>query len=287
MVPTGSPGEAPEVRRGTINLPAPTAWPVILAFGVSLLLAGLVTSSSVSILGAILAVAGCIGWFREVLPHEKQEAVEVKADVTEISTLRREIERLPRAPELPRALLPVETYPVSAGIKGGLAGGVAMAVLACLYGFLKQGSIWYPINLLAATVYAQSLQFGTIPLSAFHLSSFSLAVVIHLITSLLVGLLYGAMLPMFPARPILLGGLIAPIIWTGLLRSILGLIDPLLNQLISWPWFIASQFAFGIVAGLVVVRQVRVPTPQFVPFLMRAGIEAPGIMEEKPRKGGS
>jgi len=176
---------------------------------------------------------------------------------------------------------------VSAGIKGGLAGGVAMAVLACLYGFLKQGSIWYPINLLAATVYAQSLQFGTIPLSAFHLSSFSLAVVIHLITSLLVGLLYGAMLPMFPARPILLGGLIAPIIWTGLLRSILGLIDPLLNQLISWPWFIASQFAFGIVAGLVVVRQVRVPTPQFVPFLMRAGIEAPGIMEEKPRKGGS
>jgi hypothetical protein len=287
MVPTGSPGEAPEVRRGTINLPAPTAWPVILAFGVSLLLAGLVTSSSVSILGAILAVAGCIGWFREVLPHEKQETVEVTANVTEISTLRREVERLPRAPELPRALLPVETYPVSAGIKGGLAGGVAMAVLACLYGFLKQGSIWYPINLLAATVYAQSLQFGTIPLSAFHLSSFSLAVVIHLITSLLVGLLYGAMLPMFPARPILLGGLIAPIIWTGLLRSILGLIDPLLNQLISWPWFIASQFAFGIVAGLVVVRQVRVPTPQFVPFLMRAGIEAPGIMEEKPRKGGS
>jgi len=74
----------------------------------------------------------------------------------------------------------------------------------------------------------------------------------NLITSLLVGLLYGAMLPMFPRRPILLGGVIAPILWTGLLHSILGLINPLLNERIDWPWFIASQFAFGVVAGLIV-----------------------------------
>ena len=38
-----------------------------------------------------------------------------------------------------RAWLPVKTYPVSAGVKGGLAGGVAMAVLACAYGVLKAG----------------------------------------------------------------------------------------------------------------------------------------------------
>jgi hypothetical protein len=285
MVPTGSRAEAPEARPGTINLPAPTAWPIILAFGITLLLAGLVTSPSVSILGAILAVTGCIGWFRDVLPHEKEARIGVKAEVTVVSTPRREVERL--APDLPRALLPLETYTVSAGIKGGLAGSVAMAVLACLYGFLKQGSIWYPINLLAATTYAQSLQFGTTSLIAFHLNSLSLAVVIHLITSLLVGMLYGAMLPMFPRRPILLGGVIAPILWTGLLHSILGLINPLLSERIAWPWFIASQFAFGIVAGLVVMRQERVRTRQFVPFLMRAGIEAPGMMEEKPRRDGS
>lgn len=287
MAATDSRAEAPGITRSTVSLPAPTAWPIILAFGITLLLAGLLTSPSVSILGAILAVTGCVGWFRDVLPHEKEETVEVKAEVTLVSTLRREVERLQVAPELPRALLPLETYPVSAGIKGGLAGSVAMALLACLYGFLKQGSIWYPINLLAATVYAQSLQLGTTALHAFHLDSFSLAVVIHLITSLLVGLLYGAMLPMFPRRPILLGGVIAPILWTGLLYSILGLLNPLLNERIDWPWFVASQFAFGIVAGLVVVRQARVRTRQFVPFLMRAGFEAPGITEEKPGKDGS
>jgi hypothetical protein len=287
MYRTDSQTEAPEAIPGTIKLPAPTAWPIVFAFGITLLLAGLLTSPSVSILGAILAVAGCIGWFQDVLPHEKEETVEVRAEVSVIATSRREIERLPVAPELPRALLPLETYPVSAGIKGGLAGSVAMAALACLYGVLKQRSIWYPINLLAATIYGQSLQLTPTTLNAFHLGSFVVASFIHLFTSLLVGLLYGAMLPMFPRRPILLGGVIAPILWTGLLHSMLDLINPLLNAHIDWPWFVASQFAFGIVAGLVVVRQQRVRIRQFVPFLMRAGFEGPGITKERPEKDGS
>jgi hypothetical protein len=284
MVPAQSRPQAPDASRSTIHLPAPTAWPIILAFSVTLLMAGLVTSASLSILGAILFVAGCVGWFRDVLPQEKEETIEVKVEAVVVSTARGKVERLPVAPDLPRALLPLETYPVSAGIKGGLAGAVAMAVLACLYGLLKQGSIWYPINLLAATVYTQSLQLGTASLTSFHLVSFLLAAAIHLLTSLLVGLLYGAMLPMIPRRPIVLGGIVAPILWTGILHSILGLLNPLLDELISWPWFVASQFAFGIVAGLVVVRQVRVPTQQLVPFMVRAGFEAPGMMKERSDK---
>jgi hypothetical protein len=276
--------EAPAASRSTIHLPAPTPWPIVLAFGITLLFTGLVTTISVSVLGAVLAVAACVGWFRDVLPQEQEEAIEVTVEAPVISTTRHEVARLPVAPELPRALLPLEIYPVSAGIKGGIAGGVAMAALACLYGVLKEGSIWYPINLLAATAYTQSLQFGTESLKAFHLDSFLIAVGIHLFTSLLVGLLYGAMLPMIPRRPILLGGIIAPILWTGLLHSILDLLNPLLNELISWPWFVASQFGFGIVAGLVVVRHHRVPTHQLVPFFVRAGVEAPGTMKEREEK---
>jgi hypothetical protein len=282
MISANSPTNSPTATPRTVNLPAPTAWPIVVAFGVTLLFAGLVSTVSVSILGATLAITGCVGWFRDVLPHEKEETLEVKSEVPAIYTVRHQVERLSVATELPRALLPLETYPVSAGIKGGLAGSIAMAIIACLYGFLRQGSIWYPINLLAATVYAQSVQFGRTSLSAFHFSSFSLALGIHLVTSLLVGLLFGVMLPMFPRRPILLGGIVAPILWTGLLHSILGFVNPLLNELINWPWFVASQFAFGIVAGIIVVRQERVRTRQFVPFPMRAGIEAPGLTEKKP-----
>jgi hypothetical protein len=278
------PHEQPDPRSAaasSVTLPAPTAWPIVLAFGVTLLFAGLITSLSVMILGAVLAVAGCVGWFFDLFPHEQHVQVPVEEVPITIETSRKEVSRLEIAPELHRALLPLETYPVSAGIKGGLAGSVAMAVLACLYGVLKQGSLWYPINLLAATAYSQTMKLGPDTLKAFHLDSFLLAVLIHLVTSVLVGLLYGAMLPMIPRHPILLGGIVAPVLWSGLLRSMLDLINPLLSQRVDWWWFIASQFAFGIVAGLVVVRQQRIPVKQFIPFAVRAGIEAPGAMAQK------
>jgi hypothetical protein len=278
MSSSNSQSGASNASSAVVKLPAPTAWPITLSFGVTLLMAGLVTSLSVMILGAILVVVGCVGWFRDVFPHEKHVEVPVVDEPISVTTSRPTVARLEIAPELPRALLPLETYPVSAGIKGGLAGAVAMAVLACLYGIIKQGSIWYPINLLAATVYAQSMMLGASSLKAFHLGSFLIASVIHLITSVLVGLLYGAMLPMIPRRPILLGGIVAPVLWSGLLRSMLDLLNPLLSQRVDWWWFIASQFAFGIVAGLVVARQNRIPVKQFIPFTVRAGIETPGVM---------
>src|SRR5215469_533255 len=140
-----------------IEVPAPTAWPFVLAFGCTLLFAGLVTSISISLLGAVLTLAGSIGWFREVFPHEHEEIVPIVAEDIRITTERPVIERV-SVPAYQRAWLPVHTYPISAGVKGGFAGSVAMAVLACTYGILKAGSIWYPINLLAAAVYAQSLK---------------------------------------------------------------------------------------------------------------------------------
>src|SRR5438270_11790296 len=61
----------------TVHLPEPTAWPMVLAFGLALVFAGLVTTSALSILGGLMAFAGCVGWFREVLPHEQHETVPV------------------------------------------------------------------------------------------------------------------------------------------------------------------------------------------------------------------
>ena len=267
-----------------LEVPASTAWPLVLALGFSLMFAGLLTNASVSVLGVVLAVAGCVGWFREVFPHEHEETVPVVFAELRITTERRVVERVPVAPDLVRAWLPLETYPVSAGIKGGLAGGIAMAVLACTYGLLKAGSIWYPINLRAATVYAESLKLGPTQLISFHADSFAIALVLHGIGSIFVGLLYGAMLPMFARRPIVLGGLIAPVLWSGLLYSTMQLLNPLLASRVDWIWFMASQVAFGVVAGIVVVRQEHVSTRENLPFVVRAGIEAPGIMS--PREGG-
>ncbi len=237
-----------------------------------------------SILGAVLSVAGSVGWFREVFPKEHEEVLQIVPEDISITTSRQLVERLPVAGEQVRAWLPIETYPISAGVKGGLAGSVAMAVLACAYGLLKTGSIWYPINLLAAGVYAESLKLGPGQLNSFHMDSFLVALVLHGLVSTLVGLLYGAMLPMVPRHPVLLGGLVGPVLWTGVIHSILSLLNPLLESRIDWVWFTASQIAFGVVAGLVVVRQSRVRTRENMPFSVRAGIEAPGLMP--PRDGG-
>src|SRR6266853_6144311 len=133
-------------RTETIETPAPTAWPIILAFGLTLVLAGLVTSSSVSLLGAVLAVSGCVGWFRDVLPREGHESVSVIETIRPVSTSRPQVAQVEwMTKELHRARLPLEIYPISAGVKGGLAGSVAMAVLAMLYGIISGHGIWYPI----------------------------------------------------------------------------------------------------------------------------------------------
>jgi hypothetical protein len=269
---------------GEIEVPAATAWPLVLAFGFTLLFTGLLTSASVSVLGALLAAASCVGWFREVLPLEHEVVVPIVADDVRITTERRIVERIPVAADHLRAWLPIETYPVSAGVKGGLAGSVAMAIVACAYGILKVGSIWYPINLLAAVFHAQSIKLVPTGLNSFHADSFAIALGLHLLVSTLVGLLYGAMLPMFARRPIVLGGLIAPVLWSGLLYTILGLLNPLLERHIDWAWFMASQVAFGVVAGIVVMRQSRMPTRENVSFAIRAGVEAPGLMP--PRGNG-
>jgi hypothetical protein len=155
-----------------------------------------------------------------------------------------------------------------------------MAVLAILYGLIGHGSIWYPINLLAAAGSAQIDAMSYNQLLAFHGMGLVLATIIHVIGSTLVGLLYGVALPMFPRRPILLGGVLAPLFWSGILYSGLGMIHPTLQGRIDWGWFMASQFAFGVVAGLVVARHERVSTMQYLPFVVRAGIEAPGIGSE-------
>lgn len=287
MSKTDFEGDLNVQTRGTpasVELPAPTAWPFVLAFGVALVFAGLLTSASVTALGAALSVMGSVGWFFQVLPREQHETVRPVAEVTRIITERPAVVRLEIVPEMHRARLPIEIYPVSAGIKGGIAGSVAMAVLAALYGVITHGSIWYPINLLAAVVYAQPFGLSMQQLTSFHAPLLLVAIVLHLVTSLLVGLLYGVMLPMFPRQPILFGGFLAPIVWTGLLHSILGIVNPLLNQRLDWTWFVISQIGFGVTAGLVVVRQERVRTRQNMPFEILAGIEAPGIMDEKSGK---
>ncbi len=264
-----------------IEVPASTAWPIVLAFGVTLLFAGPVTSIAVSALGAVFTVTAAVGWFRQVLPTESHEWVLVARETSTILTTRQKVGRIVSVPEFQRAALPLEIYPVSAGLKGGLAGSVAMALLATVYSVVSGNGLWYAMNLLAAGFFPGAATKTAEQIGTFKLHDLLIAVPVHLLVSLLVGLLYGAILPMLPRRPVLVGGVVAPVLWSGLIYSILGFVNPVLNQRINWFWFVLSQIGFGIVAGIVVSRQERVRTRQRFPLIVRAGIETPGMINER------
>ncbi len=80
---------------GTIQVPAPTAWPMVLGLGIALMLAGLVTSGAISLLGLVMVVPAVVGWFLQVLPCEHHVYVGVRPDVIEIKSTREALAYLP------------------------------------------------------------------------------------------------------------------------------------------------------------------------------------------------
>ena len=270
----------PQAPLKRVTMPAPTAWPLILAFGLSLGFAGLVTSYSITCIGVVLAVAGIVGWAHQLLPDEQHEEFVVVPQRIDLATEGRRVARI-HMDETHRALLPMQSYTLSSGILGGFAGGTAMIVLAQVYGIVAHHSIWYVVNLLGGAGTAGWRNPSAAELNSFRPSALIIAIVIHTSTSFLVGLLYGALLPILPRHPVILGGLIAPALWTGLLHSTLGMINPYFDSHVNWWWFALSQAGFGVVAGVTVVKYGHVTRMRGAPLPVRLGLE---LSERPPEK---
>ena len=268
-----------------IEVPAPTPWPMITALGISLLAAGLVTHLVVSAVGLVLALRGAVGWFREDLPVEQVEFVSARPAIERARPVKasaRTVAHLEAGQAGHRVRIPAEIHPYSSGLKGGIVGGVAMAIVACAYGLIAHGSIWYPINLLAAAAIPSLAQADAAQLEAFNGVAFIFALISHGVICLLVGLLFAVLLPMLPSRRAAFwGSLMSPLLWTALVWATLRLVDPLLNARIDWFWFIASQVAFGMTTGYIIHHTRTVETMQTWPLAARAGLEVPGLIEEK------
>lgn len=268
----------------TIELPTPTAWPIVSAFGLTLLVAGLVTNLLISAVGFIVGLLGAVGWFSDVFPHPKHEPVPVnpdKARPAPIRTQGRVVQMLKQGNIPHRAHVPTEFHPYRIGVIGGLAGGLVMAVLACIWGVVFEKSLWYPINLMAATGVPE---LGASTLAAMH--NFSAAGLIvgtiaHITLSVLVGLLYAVLVPMFPRKTeFVLGAIVGPLLWTALVWSTLHWVSPMLSQGINWPWFVFCQIAFGAVCGWVVFKSGKMATMQSWSLAQKMGVESQHRDEE-------
>jgi hypothetical protein len=282
-------GEAGERTEKThIEMPAPTFWPMVFAFGVTLLFAGMVTQYVVSLVGLVIAVRAAVGWWRDVIPVEEREEVPIDPAhrPAPIMVESRSVVRLKAGEGKHRVRIPETIHPYSAGFWGGLAGGAVMAGLACLYGLIAQHSIWYPINLLAGAVIPDLGNATTEQLRAFNGLAFFAALVGHGVISILVGIVYAVMLPMFPRYAVFWAGILVPLFWTGLVATALNILNPVMVGRISWPWFVVCQLGFGLVGGYVIARSTQIHTMQSWDLAERAFLETPGVMppREKDRQ---
>ncbi len=242
----------------SVEMPRPTVAPLVLSLGMALLAAGMVLGTTFLVVGAVVLVTGLGIWVAALLPgrgHFHEPRVEPAQRPTPVTTEREVVEQL--RPGMPgyRVRLPEAVHPISAGVRGGIIGGLVMPVPALLYGLISGHGIWYPVNLLAGMVLPGVGNMTEAQLEQFSLSLLLTGIVIHAITAVVFGLIYGVLLPTLPGIPgsVAWGGLLMPLLWTGLTFSLMQTVNPVLRRGVSWPWFIISQFIFGIVAAAVLL----------------------------------
>jgi hypothetical protein len=233
---------------------------MVLSLGLLLTGLGVATNLAIAVSGALLFTIALVGWIAQLLPgrghmHEPRVAPEQRPQLPAGAV--GAVGQLGTGMPGYRLRLPLDMHPVSSGVIGGMVGGVLMPIPALIYGWIAKHSFSYPVNLLAGMV----LPLGDRDLTQFDLGLFVLAVFIHITMCLVIGLLYGVLMPTLPEipRPMAWGGLLMPLLWTAVSFSSMSLVNPLMQARVDWPWFIVSQFLFGIVAALAVMSLKRLP----------------------------
>jgi len=245
--------------QSAVEMPRPTVAPLVLALGLALLAAGVLLGLAFFVVGAVVVVAGLGMWIAQLLPgrgHVHEPLTEPARRAQPVTGAPGGVEHLREGLPGYRLRLPQDVHPISAGLKGGIVGGVVMPVPALLWGLFSGHGPWYPVNLLAGMVLPGVDKMTGPELHNYHAVLLLVGLVIHVVLSVVFGLIYGVLLPTLPSvpRPIAWGGLLAPLLWTGTSYAVMGVINPVLERAVSWPWFIASQFVFGIVAAVVIMR---------------------------------
>ncbi|HEV2971926.1 MAG TPA: hypothetical protein VGY55_18275 [Pirellulales bacterium] len=243
-------------------MPKATAAPLVLALGIVLLAAGVVLGTAMTMVGGALLFIGLGAWIANLLPgrgHFSEAFVESEERARAVQSTAGMVERMATGMPGRRAQLPDRVHPISAGVKGGIVGGLVMPLPALIYGAISGHGIWYSVNLLAGMALPGIDKMSVSELDQFNLAFLITGIFIHAATSIVVGLAYGVLLPTLPhiAKPIAWGGLLMPVLWTA--ASFFGMlaVSRALYRGIDWPSFIFSQFIFGVVAALVIMRARR------------------------------
>jgi hypothetical protein len=243
----------------SVEMPTPTVAPLVMSLGIALMAMGVATGSVFLIVGAVLFVLGLGTWIGHLLPgqgHRDEALVAPAGRPQPVIAVAGAVQQI--RPGMPgyRLRLPERVHPISAGIKGGIVGGLVMPLPAIAYCLLSGRGIWLPVNLLAGMVLPGVGDRSLDALEKFDPTLLVIGTSIHVSVSLTLGLLYGVLMPMLPKvrKPLAWGAILMPLFWTALSFVALGVFNPSVRARVDWPWFMVSQFIFGMVAAVVFIR---------------------------------
>lgn len=248
------PAAEPDPHASSVELPQPTAAPLTTAVGLAVAAMGIAWGTPFIVVGAVLAFIGIGSWVAELLPgrgHHHEPLVAPEARPAMIAAPLGRVDRLSAGAPGYRFRLPEKIHPISAGIKGGVIGGLFMPIPALAYGLISGHGLWYTANLLAGLVLPSVGDMTEEQLEQFQPTLLLASVLIHVIVSFTVGLIYGVLLPTLPSMPknLVWGGLVMPILWSSVGSLSMGLVNPLLSHSVDWASFLFSQFVFGAAAA--------------------------------------
>ncbi|MDR3634642.1 MAG: hypothetical protein P4L84_12625 [Isosphaeraceae bacterium] len=248
----------------SVELPRPTVAPLVLALGLALMAAGVATSLAFVVVGAALLIAGLGLWVAQFVPgrgHVHEPLAAPSRRPRPVAIRPGGVGHMHEGMPGYRLRLPTEVHPISAGIKGGLVGGLLMPVPALLWGLLSGHGIWYPVNLIAGMALPGVDRMSVSELEQFRPVLLVVGLLIHAVNSATFGMIYGVLLPTLPSlpKPVAWGGLLMPLLWTAVSFGLMGVVNPLLKKGVDWPWFIASQFLFGLAVAAAILRLKTLP----------------------------
>jgi hypothetical protein len=154
--------------------------------------------------------------------------------------------------------VPAEVYPYRSGFFGGLLAGIGMIPFAILYGLLSGNGIWYPVNLIAATVIRSWQQASPAEMARFSLEGLVIGLLIHVVMSTALGVAFAIMLPALPGTPRIWALVVGPILWGGAVFAGLPLINPVMAKLVDWPSFALANIAYSLILGFWVARTPKI-----------------------------
>ncbi len=154
--------------------------------------------------------------------------------------------------------VPEMVYPYSAGIYGGLLGGLGMLPFAIAYGLMSGNGVWYPVNLIAATILRDWQSASPVQLAEFSIAGLIVGLALHIVMSTILGLSFAVILPTLPGSPVFWAIVVGPILWVGAVFAGLPLLNPVMARLVDLPSFALANLSYGLILGITVARTPKI-----------------------------